>query len=96
MEFSTRPAGTMAFYRQLGINFALLSLFDFMNYDLDILFNNYNLTLDRGTETLYKFDYQYDTIYLDYDDTLIVNDKVNSDIIKLIYQAHNKNIKVIL
>ena len=96
MEFSTRTAGTMAFYRQLGVNFALLSLFDFMNYDVDILFNDFNLTLDRGTETLYKLDYQYNTIYLDYDDTLIVNDKVNSDIIKLIYQAHNKNINVVL
>lgn len=96
MEFSIRPAGTMTFYRQLGINFSLLSLFDFMDYDVEMLFNNLNLTLDRGVETLYELDYQYDTIYLDYDDTIIIDDKVNSDILKLIYQSHNKGIKVIL
>ncbi len=96
MEFSVRQAGTMSFYRQLGINFTLLSLFDFMDMPVKILFNNLDLLLDRGTETLYHLVFDYDTIYLDYDDTLIVNDMVNTTIIQLIYQAHNEKKQVCL
>ena len=96
MEFSVRQAGTMSFYRQLGINFSLLSLFDFMDIPVKILFNDLNLKLDRGTQTLYDISYDYDTIYLDYDDTLVVNNRVNTDVIQLIYQAHNNSKKVCL
>lgn len=96
LEFSVRQAGTMAYYRQLGVNFTLLSLFDFMEYPVKILCNNIELRLDRGIETLYSLEYDYDTIYLDYDDTLILNDKVNTDIIRFVYQSHNKGKKIIL
>ena len=96
MEFSVRQAGTMSFYRQLGVNFALLSLFDFMGMPVKILFNDLDLKLDRGIETFYDISYDYDALYLDYDDTLIVNDKVNTTLIQVIYQAHNKGKKVYL
>lgn len=96
MEFSVRQAGTMTFYRQLGVNFSLLSLFDFMELPVQILFNDLDLKLDRGTRTLYDISYEYDTIYLDYDDTLIINDKVNTTLMRLIYQAHNKKKKICL
>ena len=96
MEFSVRQAGTMTFYRQLGVNFSLLSLFDFMELPVQILFNDLDLKLDRGMRTLYDISYEYDTIYLDYDDTLIINDRVNSTLMRLIYQAHNKKKKICL
>lgn len=96
LEFSVRQAGTMAYYRQLGVNFTLLSLFDFMDLPVKVLSNNISLTLDRGIETLYRLDFDYNTIYLDYDDTLIINNMVNVDVIKLIYQAHNQCKKVVL
>ena len=75
MEFSVRQAGTMNFYRQLGINFAALSLFDAMGYDVKIIFNDYNLTLDRCLKNCYKFDYYYEKLYIDFDDTLMIKRK---------------------
>lgn len=96
MEFSVRQAGTMSFYRQLGVNFALLSLFDFMDMPVKILYNDLELKLDRGIETLYDISYDYDAIYLDYDDTLIVDEKVNTTLIQVIYQSHNKGKEVYL
>lgn len=96
MEFSVRQAGTMTFYRQLGVNFALLSLFDFMDYPVNIICNDLDLKLDRSIETLYDVSYEYKTIFLDYDDTLIVNEQVNTTIMQLIYQALNNNIKIVL
>ncbi|ERI90850.1 ATP-grasp domain protein [Clostridiales bacterium oral taxon 876 str. F0540] len=96
MEFSVRQSGTMAFYRQLGVNFAALALFDAMGYDVKIMFNDYKLTLDRSLKNSYKFDYDYDKLYIDYDDTLIVNGKINTTLMKVVYQSINANKKIVL
>lgn len=96
MEISVRTAGTMALYRQNGINFALLSLFDFMGYDVNILDNKLNVELDRYYKSTYKVEYKYDTIYLDFDDTLIIKNKVNAELMMLIYQWINQDKKIIL
>ena len=96
MEFSVRNSGTQTFWRHLGVNFPLLSLFDFMGYDIKILCNDLDIILDRGIETLFKFPYDYDCAYIDYDDTLIINGQVNTDLIKYIYQCINEGIKIIL
>lgn len=97
MEISVRQAGTMALYRQIGVNFALLSIFDFMNIDVSILKNeSMNVSLDRCLHNRYKTNIEYDKVYIDFDDTLIVNNKVNEKIMTLIYQFINDSKKVIL
>ena len=96
MEFSVRQAGTMSYYRQLGVNFAALSLFDLMGEPVRVICNDLDMLLDRGTETLYHINYDYDTLYLAHDDTLIVDNQVNTDLMQLIYQSINRNIKVVL
>ena len=96
LEISIRAAGTSAFYRQLGINFPLLTLFDFMGYETNILFNDFDIILDRGVETLYKFNYEYDKLFIDFDDTLIVNGKVNTKALRLIYQCANDDKRIYL
>lgn len=96
MEISVRSAGTMALYRELGINFASLSLFDFMGYDVSVLSNSFSIQLDRYYKSCYKLDIEYQNIYLDYDDTLIIDDKVNSTLMLLIYQWLNQNKNIYL
>ena len=96
LEFSIRSAGTMALYRQLGINFAALSLFDFMGYDIKVLKNDFSIKLDRYYKSCYKTDIDYKNIYLDFDDTLIVNNKVNLTLIQLIYQWKNEKKSIFL
>lgn len=96
MEFSVRQAGTMALYRELGINFAALSLFDFMNIDVDILYNDLNIQLSRRLSNSYSLDYNYNCVYIDFDDTLIINNKVNSVAMRFLYQCLNENKKIFL
>ncbi len=96
MEFSVRQAGTMGLYRQLGVNFALLSVFDWMGYEVSILQNSQNIQLERRLTNSYNLEYEYDTIYLDLDDTLIVENRVNTVLMQLIYQWENDNKSVIL
>lgn len=96
MEFSVRQAGTMALYRELGINFAALSIFNAMGLDVKILFNDYNLTLNRRLTNAYQLEYEYDKVYIDFDDTIIVNNKVNSLAMMFLYQCINKNKEIYL
>jgi len=94
IEFAVRQATTMGLYRQLGVNFALLSIFDAMNMDVKILKNNIEIELDRSLMSRYKLQLEYDNVYIDFDDTIVINDKVNGEAIRYLYACKNNNIKI--
>ena len=96
LEIAPRIAGTMGMYRGLGVNFILLALYDAMGYDIKLIENSFDIEIDRALFARYKTNLSYDYIYIDFDDTLICNNEVNTDIIKLLYQAKNKKKKIIL
>lgn len=96
MEISPRIAGTMALFRVLGVNFIQLSLFDRMGYDVSIIRNDLDIEIDRALFARYCLVGDYDYVYVDFDDTIVVNDNVNSDVIKFLFQAKNMNKKLIL
>lgn len=96
LEIDIRIAGTMALNRVLGINFPLLTVFDFLGYDVDLLSHNYKVEIDRSLKNRYKHDINYETVYVDLDDSLIVNNQLNLDLVKFLYQCVNTNKKIIL
>jgi predicted ATP-grasp superfamily ATP-dependent carboligase len=89
MEISPRIAGTMGLYRALGVNFMQLSLFDKMGIEVNILKNKLNIEIDRAlfARFIYKENYSY--VYIDLDDTIIIDNEVNTNVIKFLYQARN-------
>ncbi|MBN9319489.1 MAG: ATP-grasp domain-containing protein [Caulobacterales bacterium] len=96
LEVSTRLAGTMAVYRQLGVNFALLSAFDAQGRDVAILKNNLDLAVDRCLLGRYRLDYDYDTAFLDYDDTIVHEGQVNDLVLRFLYQCANRGVRMVL
>lgn len=96
MEIAPRIAGTMGLYRGAGVNFALLSLFDAMGYDVEVFRNDYSIENDRALCTRYKTDVEYDVVYMDFDDTITSRGTVNSDVMKFIYQLRNEGKRIIL
>ncbi|AGB42132.1 carbamoylphosphate synthase large subunit [Halobacteroides halobius DSM 5150] len=94
MEIAPRIAGSMGLYRNLGVNFPLLSIFDRLNFDLEIVYNKFGMEMDRALVNRFKSDLEFDNVYIDLDDTIIIDDKVNPLIIGFIYQCLNKGIKV--
>ena len=96
LEFAVRQASTMGVYRQLGVNFALLTLFDRMDMDVAVIKNNYSIELDRCLFNRFKIKYDYDHVYLDFDDTLIINNEININAMRYIYYCKNRNISVVL
>jgi len=97
MEIAPRIAGTMGLYRNLGVNFALLSIYDRLDMEVEILCNPYSIELDRALISRFQFyDLDYEYVYVDLDDTLIVDGKLNTMLLALLYQCLNKGKKLYL
>ncbi len=96
LEVSTRVAGTMCLTRARGVNLPLLSVYIVMGYEVEAIPNNYQVHVDRTLISRYKINYDYETVYIDFDDTLVINDEVNLNVIRFLYQCFNKKKNIIL
>jgi hypothetical protein len=96
LEISTRCAGTMCVSRARGVNLPLLSVYTAMGYDIEVFENPYKLTVDRTLISRYKIDYFYDRVYIDLDDTIIIDGKVCLPVIYFLYQCRNNDKYIIL
>ncbi|MCD7824794.1 MAG: ATP-grasp domain-containing protein [Clostridiaceae bacterium] len=96
MEISPRIPGTNGLSRNTGINYPLLTLFVTEGFDVSVIDNTYGIVVDRAFYSAYSIDISYHTVYLDFDDTLIVNEKVNAMCICFLYQALEKGKRIIL
>jgi carbamoylphosphate synthase large subunit len=96
MEIAARVAGTMALIRARGVNLPLLSLFDRLGYDIDIFENQNSIIIDRALDNKYQHDISYKHVYLDFDDLVIFEGKVNPEVMAFVYQCMNKRIKTYL
>lgn len=96
LEISPRIAGTMSLYRNKGINFPLLSLFDRQGFDVEIIENEFNIEIDRALINRFSLDIEYSRVYLDFDDTVTHNEKVNPLIMMFIFQCLSKDKEIIL
>jgi predicted ATP-grasp superfamily ATP-dependent carboligase len=96
LEISTRCAGTMCLTRARGINLPLLSVYVFLGYDVEAEANPVSIVLDRTLISRYQIDYNYNSVYFDFDDTLVVNNKVHLPAIKFLYQCKNENKRLVL
>lgn len=97
LEIASRLGGSSLLSRAIGVNFALLSLFDAFDYDVTISKNEYHVELDRALESKYKTDLEFDSVYCDYDDCLILDKtKVNVELVKFLYKCVNEKKRIIL
>jgi hypothetical protein len=95
LEIASRFGGSSVIQRFLGVNLPYLNILN-EYYPIEILKNDFSIEVDRSLDVKSKIDIVFDKIYIDFDDTIIINDKVNTDMIKLVYHFNNQNKKVIL
>lgn len=96
LEVSTRCAGTMCLSRARGVNLPLLSVYAAMGRKISVFENPYSVIMDRTLISRYKIDYEYDAVYVDYDDTIIEGDTVCLPVIQFLYQCRNQKKKIYL
>lgn len=96
LEFSVRQSTNSSLYTHVGVNFSALSLFDAMDTDVSVIPNDFVLNQERRITASYHAEIEYDTVYIDYDDTITTHGVVNSSMMRLIYQFINKGKRIIL
>lgn len=97
LEIASRIAGTSAIQRNIGVNLPLLTLNVFAGMKVnDVIVNSYDIELDRALANTFKIDLNYDTVYVDYDDTIVRNGIINTEIIRFLYQCVNNHKKIVL
>lgn len=105
LEIAPRVPGAMAFHREQGINFPILSLYAHNNQDVKII--QPKIKDNSFCCKIYKNYFYFPEgelakgeikgIYIDLDDTLLLNEKeVNTNLIGLLYLAKNRGLPIYL
>lgn len=89
LEVGARIGGTMTVSRARGANLPWLSILEAERADYEVLLGGYTVHADRALMTRYRTDLDYDTVFVDLDDTLVVDGAVNVDVVRFLYQARN-------
>ena len=99
LEIASRLGGSSLLSRAVGVNLALMTLFDAFDIDVAPQINpGYRVVLDRALENRYRCEgLSYSTVYVDYDDCLILDKtNVNSELVRFLYQCLNRKKRLIL
>lgn len=97
LETSCRPSTGISLYRQAGVNIPLLAAYDALGMETKILKNpDFTIKTSKQIKSLYKHNLQYNSIYIDYDDTIIIDNKPNLLAIKFLYESKIKHKKIVL
>ncbi|OAT16715.1 ATP-grasp enzyme-like protein [Buttiauxella noackiae ATCC 51607] len=89
LEIAPRIAGTMALNRARGINFPLLTIYESQLTDVGLYALPGNVKISRGLINRYRTDIIWQHVYVDFDDTIIINGNLNLSLIQFLYQAVN-------
>jgi hypothetical protein len=76
--------------------YALVRKIQELGYDVEIICNSFDIELDRRYKSSYKVNINYNYVYIDFDDTLIIDGKINSIAMRFIYQSVNRGVKIVL
>lgn len=90
LEVAPRIAGSSGLSRVSGVNLPLLSLYESDRVEVTIPHALPDVLIERTLVPAYVHSLDYEALYLDFDDTLIVNGAVNTQLVKLAYQFINQ------
>lgn len=98
LEIGPRVAGSMILNRMRGVNFIELAIYQALGMDIKVNVNPvYDLRMGRALHSIFKTDIKYNNLYIDFDDTLLLDEKhLNIDLMKLIFKAKNEDKKIYL
>jgi hypothetical protein len=93
MEVGARLAGSSSLNRLRGVNVALLNLYA---EPVRIKQQDYITEVSRSLDVKAKLNCEFENVYVDLDDTLILGDKVNYKLLGLLYKFRNEGKRLYL
>ena len=92
-----RPSASSGLQRARGMNLALEALHDRLGREVRPVLNELpGASADRQLTGLYRLHLHYDTVYMNLENTVTANGRVNLDTIRFIYQCRNRGVRVVL
>lgn len=95
LEVDPRIAGTMCLHRARGVNFPLLALHIWAGADVSLLVNDAPSVVARSLRNHYPLP-DFDTVYVDLDDTLVVHGAVNPQLVAFLFACRNRGVRIVL
>jgi hypothetical protein len=96
LEVAPRIAGSMGLSRARGINYPLLGIYAHLGRPFSVLAQDWPLQMDRALCSRYRSGLAYSRVYLDLDDTLLLDDAPNPLLMGLLYQWRSRGVEVVL
>lgn len=96
LEVAPRIAGSMALSRARGVNYALLGIYATLGKPFAVLPQDHAVEMDRALCSRWRTGLSYRRVYLDLDDTLLVDGAPNPLMMALLYQWNARGIEVVL
>jgi len=96
LEAASRLSGSMAASRVRGVNFAELTLHTFNGVPVEVVPNSFGVRLKRALSNRYELGIRCRTVYVDLDDCLLIQGRVNTQLVALLYQTLNRGGRIIL
>lgn len=97
MEIAARFGGSSILCKAIGVNLPLMTLFDAFDYPVRIQQADYYVELDRALNNRFRCNIDFNTIYVDYDDCLILDKKtVNIRLVEFLFKSLNERKKLVL
>lgn len=96
LEAACRVAGSMVHQRAHGINLPLMAIHDFMGRDVIPLPMNHVEMIDRCLTTRVELKASYDHVYVDLDDTLIIDGCAVPKVVAFLYQCAGEGKRIYL
>lgn len=97
LEVASRIGGSTGVFRAKGINLALLSVWDVFDIDVEVIKNELVAEMDRAFDCKFNIKYEFEIVYVDFDDCLLIDmNKVNYELVGLLYKFINEGKKIIL
>ncbi|WP_076999889.1 ATP-grasp domain-containing protein [Variovorax sp. KK3] len=96
MEIAARIAGASCFQRIRGVNLALLSLFDRLGMHVDLLENAAPVQMDRCLQNRFRLEFEYDIVYVDLDDTVLLSGRPNFRLLASLYALKDQGKELVL
>lgn len=96
LEASVKIAGSSNTLRGLDVNLPLLMIYDYMGFDVEVMPNNFEIEVERALINRYNINLEFETIYIDFDDTITKNHQINPHSMFFLYHQKNRGKKLIL
>jgi carbamoyl-phosphate synthase large subunit len=96
LEVGARVGGTMAVSRVRGVNLPWLSILEWEREPFQVLLNDVAVRTDRALLNRWVTDLEYATVFVDLDDTLVLEGLVNVELVRFLYQARNQGKRIVV